>query len=60
MLASITSGVTTVIGWIGSVVTALVGSEGALADLLPLFAVGIACSAVFFGVKAIKSLVWGA
>lgn len=60
MLASITSGVTTVIGWIGSVVTALVGEAGALKDLLPLFCIGIACSAVFLGVKAIKSLVWGA
>lgn len=60
MIASITSGVTSVIGWIGSVVDALVGESGALAPLLPLFCVGIAISAVLLGVRMIRSLVWGA
>lgn len=60
MLAAVTSGITTVIGWVGEVITALVGESGALADLLPLFAIGIAISAILFGIKCIKSVVWGA
>lgn len=60
MLASVTTGVTTVIGWIGEVVTSLTGEAGELAGLLPLFGVGIAISAVLLGVKVIKSIVWGA
>lgn len=60
MLAAVTSGLTTVIGWIGSVITAITGESGALAPLLPLFAIGIAISVVFLGIKAIRSIVWGA
>lgn len=60
MLASVTSGVTTVIGWVGEVISALVGESGALADLLPIFSIGIAISAILFGIKCIKSVVWGA
>lgn len=60
MLAAVTSAISTVIGWVGTVITALTGSEGALADLLPLFAIGIAVSGVLLGVKIIKSVVWGA
>lgn len=59
MLAAVTSALTTVIGWIGTVVNSLVGSEGDLAALLPLFAIGIAISAFLLGIKAIKSTVWG-
>lgn len=60
MLAAVTSGLTTVIGWVGTVITAITGENGALAPLLPLFAIGIAISVVFLGVKAIRSIVWGA
>ena len=60
MLAAVTSGLTTVIGWVGTVITAITGENGALAPLLPLFAVGIAISVVFLGIKAIRSIVWGA
>lgn len=60
MLAAVTSGLTTVISWIGTVITAITGESGALAPLLPLFAIGIAISVVFLGVKAIRSIVWGA
>lgn len=60
MLEAVTSGITTVIGWIGSVVDAIVGTDGDLAALLPLFAIGIAISAILFGIKAIKSIIWGA
>ncbi len=60
MLAAVTSGLTTVISWIGSVITAITSDSGALAPLLPLFAIGIAISVVFLGIKAIRSIVWGA
>ena len=60
MLSAVTSGLETVIDWIGTVISAIVGTDGALKELLPLFAVGIAISVVFLGVKAIKSIVWGA
>lgn len=61
MLAAVTSGLTTVIGWVGTVITALTGASGDLADLLPLFAIGIAISAVLLGMvkdaedKALKN-----
>jgi len=58
MLAAVTSALTTVIGWIGEVIAAINGGE--LAELLPLFAVGISISVVFLGIRAIKSIVWGA
>jgi len=60
MLAAVTSGLTTVISWVGTVITSITGADGALAPLLPLFAIGIAISVVFLGIKAIRSIVWGA
>lgn len=60
MLEMVGSGITTVIGWVGNVLTAITGEAGVLKDLGPLFAVGIAISAVLLGIKIIKSVVWGA
>lgn len=40
--------ITTVFGWITS------------ADVLPYFAIGIGCSLALFGVRVIRSVVWGA
>lgn len=60
MLAAVTAAISDVITWVGTVITALTGTNGALAPLLPLFAIGIAISAVLLGVKIIKSVVWGA
>lgn len=60
MLEAVTSGITTVIGWVGSVVTALVGTEGQLNELLPLFAIGIAISAIMLGIKVVRGMIWGA
>lgn len=59
MLQLVTDGLSTVISWTGTVVDSIVGTDGALATLGPLFAVGIAISAFLLGVKIIKSLVWG-
>ena len=60
MLDAVTSGVTTVISWIGDVVSALTATDGALAPLLPLLAIGVAVTAVMLGVKVIRSIIWGA
>lgn len=60
MLEAVTSALTTVLGWVGEVITSMTSTDGALAPLLPLFAIGIAISVIFLGVKAIKSIVWGA
>lgn len=49
MLDAVTSGLSTVISWIGSVVTALTSTSGALYGLLPLFAIGISISAILLG-----------
>lgn len=63
MLDAVTAALSTVISWVGTVVSAVVtGGEtpGALNGLLPLLAVGIAVSALMLGVKAIRSFAWGA
>lgn len=60
MLDAVTSGITTVIDWVGTVVSAITTSGGELNALLPLFAVGISISAIMFGIRAIKSIIWGA
>lgn len=60
MLEAVTSGLTTVIGWVGAVVDALVTTEGDLSALLPLLAIGVAVSALMLGIKAIRSFIWGA
>lgn len=58
MLDAVTSGLTTVISWVGSVVTAV--TTGSLSALLPLLAIGVAVSALMLGIKAIRSFIWGA
>lgn len=55
MLAQVTSAIEEVLKWIGTFIKALTGtpaadsSVGALSELLPLFAIGIAISAVLLG-----------
>lgn len=60
MMSAVTTALSEVITAIGSVVTAIVGETGALKDLLPLLAIGVAISLFFVGVKAIRSIIWGA
>lgn len=60
MLSHVTSGITTVIGWIGTVLDAVVGSGGELAELGPLFAIGISISAIMLGIKVVRGIIWGA
>lgn len=60
MLEAVTSGITTVIGWVGTVIDALLSTDGTLSALLPLFAIGVAISAILLGVRVIRSFIWGA
>ena len=60
MLELVTSGIGTVIGWVGTVVTSIVGEAGQLTELAPLFAIGISISAILLGLKIVRGTVWGA
>lgn len=60
MLAAVSSALTQVLEWVGTVISSMVDSAGALNPLLILFAVGIAISLVLLGVKIVKRIVWGA
>lgn len=60
MLEAVTSGISTVIGWVGTVVDSLVSPDGDLAALLPLFAIGVAISAIMLGIKVVRGMIWGA
>ena len=60
MLAAVTSAISTVLGWVGTVITSLTSENGELASLLPLFAITVAVSAVMLGIKIIRGFVWGA
>ena len=59
MMEAVTTALTTVIDWVGTVVSALCSTDGKLSALLPLMAIGISISALMLGVKAIKSFAWG-
>lgn len=60
MIAALQSAFTSIVGFVGEVVTALVGTNGTLTDLLPLFVIGIAISLVMVVVKIIRKVTWGA
>lgn len=60
MMAAVTTALGTVISWMATVLTALVGETGQLAPLLPLFAIGIAISAFMFALNGIRRVTWGA
>lgn len=56
-MSAVTDALGSVLDWVGDVITALLSGE--LAPLLPLFAIGIAISALLLGVKIIKTFIWG-
>lgn len=60
MIEGVTTALTTVISWIGTVLTAITGTDGALSALWPLLAVGIAISVVMLVVTIVKRFAWGA
>lgn len=60
MMTHVTTALTSVIGAIGDVVSAIVTEGGDLNPLVELLAIGVAISLFFVGVKAIRSIIWGA
>lgn len=60
MIEAIGSAFTGVIGWIGEFIGALVSTDGALKEMLPVFAIGVGVSVLMLGIKAVKSMTWGA
>lgn len=59
MASAIASGVTAVIGYAGSVVTAIVTESGELSALLPVIGMAIGFGIVGWGIRTVKSLTWG-
>ena len=59
MIQAVGTALTTVISWCGEVITAVTATDGALVDLLPLWAVGIAISALMLGIKVMRGFAWG-
>ena len=59
MLAAITTGVTTVISYVGNVITAITGTAGQWKDLLPVIGLGIGVMFVMFAITTVKSLIKG-
>lgn len=59
MMSAVTTALTDVISAIGTVISALTGTDGAFGPLLPLFAIGVAISLVMLGIKVIKGFTWG-
>ena len=60
MVAAISDAFTGIISWMGQFVTALVTTDGELNALLPVFVIGIGVSILLLGIKAVKSMTWGA
>lgn len=59
MLTNIGLGVTTAIGYVGEILSAIAGQGGALAAVLPVIGLTIGMGVIGFGIAKIKSLVWG-
>lgn len=60
MIAAVTEGLSTVIGWVGTVITALTSEAGELSALLPLLAIGVSVTVISMAIGTIRSFTWGA
>lgn len=60
LISAVTDAISTVLGWLGTVVTSLTGADGELSVLLPLLAVGIVISVIMLTIKIVRSFSWGA
>ena len=63
MISAVTDALSTVISWVGTVISAIVTggqTPGSLNALLPLLAVTVAISALMLGIRIIRSVIWGA
>lgn len=55
---AVTDTFSNMLGLVGQFITALV--SGSLAQLLPLFAIGISISVIMVAVKIVRKVTWGA
>lgn len=60
MISAVTEGLTTVIGWVGTVITSLTSEAGELSALLPLLAIGVSVTVISMAIGTIRSFTWGA
>lgn len=60
MMSALSSAFTSIIGFVAEVVTQLVGENGTLTNLLPLFVIGIAISLLSVCISLIRRVTWGA
>lgn len=59
-IAGVGEAMTTVIGWVGTVITSMTAETGELAALAPFFLVTVGVSATLLGIKVVRGFVWGA
>lgn len=59
ILGDVGTGLTQVIDWIGQVIDALVGADGALGAIWPLVGISIGISIILFGIKVMRGFTWG-
>lgn len=60
MIEAIGSGLTSMIEWLGDVVSAVVSTDGALSALLPVFALAVSGTLIAFGIRVLRGFTWGA
>lgn len=60
MLANITTAFSTVIGWMGDIITSLTAETGGLSGLGVLFGIGVAMAVIGGAIALIKRIIWGA
>lgn len=59
MLDAIGTGVTSVITYVGNVITAITGASGAWKDLLPVVGLSVGVMFVMYAIRFVKSLIKG-
>lgn len=59
MITSIGTALASVISWVGQVVGAITTESGALAELLPIFGIGIGVTVLMLGIRVLRGFTWG-
>lgn len=58
-LGDVSTTLTQVMEWIGSVLTALIGSSGSLGAVWPFVLIGFCISIIMLAIKVMRSFSWG-
>lgn len=59
MAAAITAGITSAIGAVGDVISAIFGTDGTWAAILPVIGLGVGVFVIGFAIRTIKNLIQG-